>query len=46
MFDVATALARHRDANDALSGVHKKGRPKAAFADATAALWQLRDQKL
>jgi hypothetical protein len=27
-------------------GIHKKGRPKAAFADASAALRQPRDQKV
>jgi hypothetical protein len=28
------------------TGVHKKGRPKAAFADASTALRQPRDQKV
>jgi hypothetical protein len=29
-----------------MTGTHKKGRPKAAFADAMTALRQLRDQKV
>ena len=46
MFDVATALRPPQRGERRPSGAHKKGRPKAAFADATTALRQQRDQKL
>jgi hypothetical protein len=42
---MAINLRRSLDVNCA-SSIHKKGRPKAAFAESTAALRQRFDQKL